>query len=213
MKNEIQILEDLLARNIEAKKRLSLELAPLLKKQDKLFKQGKEVKELLDLAIIKNENPSWEWILFEDSQCSQARYNYAGKRITELGLMTGGYYPDTQQKALQIALVNGKRETAEKAKKAIETLLPYVKEHTKEDYKGYKVFSILEHSCSENGSHALLIGKNEFIVNRMYYHRPEVLQKCKTLEHAIAYIYSNLYCDKIDDKLDSDFEAFLKSHS
>lgn len=202
MKNEIEILEDLLAKNKEAKERLSLQLAPLQKKQDKLFNQGRKLREELDLALIETEKPNWDWILYEDGGVSKTRYDYAEKKIRELGLMVAvGYFPDTQQKVIRIALVNGKRETVKITKKAIETLLPFIKIHDGDNYKGYKAFSIFESSCSENGSHALLIGNNEFIVHRTYYYRPEVLKKCKTLDEALNYIYVNLYYEKVNDDL------------
>lgn len=128
---------------------LNAALVPLHKTVSDLYGRIKELQNEKDaLQLAAAEAPDWAWLL-EVFPESDAKHKARQKAIGELGLSTRGYWTDTKQATVCIALLKSRATGAkDNAKKlaGVKTLLPFIRENS----KGFKQIDIMEYTLSAN---------------------------------------------------------------
>lgn len=188
-------------------KQLEQQVRPIFKQRDLLNDQIIDIRKQIDelnqqidqMELLKHSDvwsdESLSWLLEHGHHTSAVRYESTKKFLAEQCsglLMVSGFYPDTNQACLQIALIKDDKQQVLLLCNILRKLLPHIK-----PIKGVKMISILEHNCSEYGSYTLTIGKNdeEFKIIKKYYSRESVQYDRDDLQDALEYISHNLYYD------------------
>jgi len=125
-------------------------------------------------------------------------YQHAQKVFREMGFMSSGYYPDTNQRALSVMMTHGSQESFDKTIASVKKIMPYMKMGESEPVTEHvKRFGVFEHTLSEYGVYNLAINeeKDIYIVTLHRYHRASIHKKCKSLEELLHYVQDNLWYD------------------
>lgn len=141
---------------------------------------------------INKNNPGkfWPWILREPGNASKVKYDFREKILRELfDNGTFGYFQETKQVSLKVALTKNSSSSYEKNLKMVKTLLPYLKEV--ED--NMVIFHIFERSLSANGSYSFMVNKTTG--ESKVQHRWEKDKVFLNIEEGLKYIQENLWYD------------------
>jgi hypothetical protein len=154
------------------KLRLTTKLENLLAEQRELFDKAEPIKQRLvdiyeeiqstksEIDTIRIAESSGEvdvdFILTCDHIESRPAYKERQRQIGLLGLYGSGYWPETEQNAVQVHLIQNDDATTERAAVGLELLLPKMKVAS----HGYKPIGILEHTLSQHCSWTLGVAEN-----------------------------------------------------
>lgn len=175
---------------------------PLDKELDKLYNQIQKLKEKQTVAKLEQGmtlGEKIEWLLFEDGHSSDSkRYEECQKFFRELGLWTGGYYPFSEQKSLEIMLYKGVQDNLDKTFDAINVVLPFIKPMNN---KGDRRFKLFEHTLSEWGIYDLKVDKEGvWTLNKTTYGREKVEKTFESLYAALKYCQKYHYYESSEDE-------------
>lgn len=174
-----------------------VELSPL---QTKLFKKRELLSDLVeerDRNLYKNRNPEEIDIelVLDGNPRSTAKHREQSRQLQRLGLVGGGYYPETGQTAITVRLTKNKDEFTEKAYKGLCILLPHLKPYQK-DSKSIRI-NIFEHTLSKHTSYSLhILGNFPDAKCEIRTFNRFVQQSFNNLKDALDYIQKNLYYQK-----------------
>lgn len=121
----------------------------------KILKNFKAISSLKEDLFLENMNDSsisihdkLSLLLQEDHYISKVSHDYCLKFFKNelIGLSTGGYFPFSQQKSIQITLIKGIHCNLEDTYKSLNDILHVIKPFND---KGDKLFSLFEHTLSE----------------------------------------------------------------
>lgn len=150
----IKSIEKKIAELNKERDGLNAQLTPLQKKLASLYGRIEKLQNEKDaLQLAAAEASDWAWLL-EVFPESDSKYKARQKALGELGLMTCGYWTDTQQATVKIALLKaGAVGTRDNAKQlaSVKMLLPFIREND----KGFKKLDIFEYTLSEYHSYWL----------------------------------------------------------
>jgi hypothetical protein len=122
-----------------------------------------------------------------------ARYKACNKYLESIGLRSSGYYPDTNQRAVQIGLYQDDDDDFEVQYKGLESILPVIKPLT----EGFKRIDIFESSLSEFGVYSLRVyADDDYKINFTRYSNSRTIAEFKTLREAMKFIQKNHYYQK-----------------
>lgn len=183
----------------DIKKPLDAELTKLRNQIEKIQDKITEAKLKKNMTL----GEKIEWLLHEDGYSSDMkRYYEAQKFIEEMGLRIGGYYPYSEQKAVEIVLYKGDQDNLEKTFESLSVLLPFIKPI---DEAGNRRFKLFEHTLSENGIYDLLVDVHgAWTLNKTTYGRESVLKTFDNLRDALKYCQEHHYYQSSEDG-DNDF--------
>lgn len=119
------------------------------------------------------------------------RYRAAMEYWHNKGFWVSGYYPDTNQRALQLTLTKGDPTSFTKTVAAIKEVLPFIKQQK----GGKRVFGVFEHTLSEFGVYNVLEKNGVWSLEKTTYGRPEVLKTFPSVEEMVKYIQTRHYYD------------------
>lgn len=110
-------------------------------------------------------------------------------------LMTGGYFPETNQTA--ITFMANKKKTLESHLKELEYWLPFIKPIKNEKELEHKVMSIMDRTLSEYGSYGLDIYSDSHIeITKIYYYSESIVKTFTSLSNAVSFIQEKLWYKK-----------------
>jgi hypothetical protein len=175
---------------------------PLDAELKRLYDEIQELKEKQTEIKLKEDMTLGEkiqWLLFENGYDSDMkRYYEADKFFKDMGLWVSGYYPHSQQKALEIMLYKGAQDNLDKILEGIKTVLPFIKPM---NAKGERRFELFEHTLSEWGIYDLRINKYDvWILNKTTYGREEVEKVFDNLYEALKYCQEHHYYESSEDE-------------
>lgn len=129
--------------------------------------------------------------LFQIHPDTKIKHDAREKKLTELSLSSNGYFHETNQVYIRIALYRDNDSHFEKVYESLQNILPVIK--PLED--GYKHIDIFEHTLSEFGVYALQVhpdnNKARIVITR--WGRDSVVQRTTDLRSALKYIQQNNY--------------------
>jgi hypothetical protein len=140
----------------------------------------------------KSGRIDWEWLLHTDHrENSMDKYHLRQKTLRDIGLMDSGYFPETEQTCIRVALIKNDPESLKKHMAGLRKVLKYIK--PLED--GWKRIDIFESSLSRHGSYFLVVSPDgkKAEIKRTVYSRTETLQKFNSLKAAIEVIQDRYY--------------------
>ncbi len=143
------------------------------------------------LRSAQEEGAQLDWgYLLEENQ-GQARYKACMAALSSLGLQSSGYFPETEQRAVKIALL--KNDTAQLA--AVAASLQLVMPAIKPLDDGWCYISIFEHTLSQFASYKLRFrpDQSEFQCIRRRYSQETVELSTPTLPEMLAHIQKAHY--------------------
>ena len=175
------------------KEPLDEELVKLYNQIQKLKEKQTEAKLEEDMTLAEKV----EWLLFEDGHSSDMkRYNECLNFFQEMGLLVGGYYPFSEQKAIEIMLYKGVQDNLDKTFEAISLVLPFIKPIND---KGERRFKLFEHTLSEWGIYDLRLDKvGTWTLNKTTYGRKNVEETFENLYDALKYCQKHHYYSEDD---------------
>lgn len=151
-------------------------------------------------AVLAAPAVDWPFLLAVNAygNTSQARFKASNEAVAALArvsdhsaLSLSGYFPETQQRCVQLGLVGDNDLVTEVALKGLEQLLPHLKavELPRLQRKAV-VIKVFESTLSENGSYQLLIDPslNSFSLERVRYGSPHVLVTADNLGDVLNYV-------------------------
>lgn len=155
----------------------------------------KEAKLEEDMTLAKKV----EWLLFEDGSSSDMkRYNECRNFFQEMGLLVGGYYPFSEQRAIEIMLYKGVQDNLDKTFEAISLVLPFIKPIND---KGERRFKLFEHTLSEWGIYDLRFDKvGTWTLNKTTYGRKNVEETFENLYDALKYCQKHHYYESSEEE-------------
>ena len=103
---------------------------------------------------LKNKKTDWEWLL-EAFPESEAKYKALDEALRKIGLMNSGYFTETEQTAVTVALTKGDPESLTQTLAGLKKILRYLKPLD----DGYVHVSIFDRELSRYNSYTLLINK------------------------------------------------------
>lgn len=170
------------------KEPLDNELLKLYDEIQKLKKEQSEIKLKEDMTL----GEKIEWLLFEDGYSSDTkRYKECQKFFNELGLRCSGYYPYSEQKALEVMLYKGVQDNLDKTFKALNLVIPFIKPINDRGERRLKLF---EHTLSEWGIYDLKQSKEGvWTLNKTTYGRERVEKTFENLYDALKYCQQHHY--------------------
>ena len=176
------------------KEPLDEELVKLYNQIQKLKEKQTEAKLEEDMTLAEKV----EWLLFEDGRSSDMkRYNECWNFFQEMGLQVRGYYPFSEQRAIEIMLYKGVQDNLDKTFEAISLVLPFIKPIND---KGERRFKLFEHTLSEWGIYDLRVDKEGvWILNKTTYGREKVEKTFENLYDALKYCQKHHYYESSED--------------
>lgn len=174
---------------------------PLEKELSELYIQIQKLKEKQTEAKLEEDMTlaeKVEWLLFEDGYNSdRKRYEECQKFFLELGLWVSGYYPYSEQKALEIMLYKGVQDNLDKTFESVNTVLPFIKPIND---RGERRFKLFEHTLSECGICDLKVDKEGvWTLNKTTYGREKVEKTFENLYDALKYCQQHHYYESSDE--------------
>lgn len=177
-----------------------LELAALREQYEKIGEQilieSAQLGDLLDeqcrrrmaAGIEAGKGLDWECLLQEGGGLE--RYKACNKALAEIGLMSSGYFPETNQRCVRICMHQEKAGEVEQVATSLELLMPYLK-----PIEGWLRVSIFERSLFSSGSFKLLMKPDgtEFQCVRGRYSQTAVEKTSSSLREVLAYIQQRHY--------------------
>lgn len=198
---EINTIDDKLVEVRDQYDKVNKELLRLISRRKTLVDNKNKI-------IIGSSNKvNWGLLLEENGNGSMVTYKELELKLATFGLLHSGYIPEISQRAVQICMTKGDKESLANTLKGLTTVLPYIKALPSTESKGYKFVDIFEHTLSENGVYHLYVGKNDCKVTFTRYGREEIVKTAKTLKEILVYIQGNLWYNKLgaDGKIDSEW--------
>jgi len=190
----IEELTDQIKKNEQKREDLFKKKAPIDREIVRLYDLNSKLRGKI-CTIKKNEakkdkKTDWKYVLHTSHNQSSEEYKYQGEMLRTLGLMRSGYYSETEQVSLQIALVKGDPKSLEDHYKGLRFLLPYLK--TLKDKCIH--MDIIEAGLSERESWSLTINmeKKEY---KIVPHRSKFSKNgtFNTLRKALEFIQENVW--------------------
>lgn len=177
------------------KEPLDEELVKLYNQIQKLKEKQTEAKLEEDMTLAEKV----EWLLFEDGRSSDMkRYNECRNFFQEMGLLVGGYYPFSEQRAIEIMLYKGVQDNLDKTFEAISLVLPFIKPINDEGERRFKLF---EHTLSEWGIYDLRFDKvGTWTLNKTTYGRKNVEKTFENLYDALKYCQKHHYYESSEEE-------------
>ncbi len=162
-----------------------------------LYRQREKLADELATAQLSGNLSDDELLLYHLEHVDGVkRYDAAMTYWRDMGFACSGYYPDTQQRGLQIMMTRDKPESLQKTLAGLKRIIPVLKPLKDNN----KVISIFEHTCSEYGCYSLIITPEEkYQIGLMRHHRASTETTFDDLEAALTYIQRVHYYDTIDD--------------
>ena len=141
---------------------------------------------------IKADSADWSYILEEVD--TTARYNLCQKSLEKYGLGSFGYWPEINQRAIQIYI--NESTDYEKIITGLEIILPFVKPQTTPYFDSSNkliMICILDQDCSEHGIPRLLIKPDfsEYYFGMEVHHRASIHKEFSTLKETIDWLRKN----------------------
>ena len=103
---------------------------------------------------LKNKKTDWQWLL-EAFPESEAKHKALNEALEKIGLMNSGYFVETEQTAVTVALTKGDPESLDKTLAGLEKIIRYLKPLD----DGYVHVDIFDRELSRFYSYTLLINK------------------------------------------------------
>lgn len=178
----------------DLRKPIDEELQTLYKQIDKL--KDKQTKELLSKEMSFEDK--FKFLMFDDGYSSDMeRYDAAQEMIESLNLHMGGYYPFSDQKAIEIMLYKGRNDNLNYVYNSLIKILHLVKPMNKDGDKRFKLF---EHTLSEYGIFYLrYTASGEWILSKTTYGREQEIEKWDNLMEALIYCQKHHYYEGSED--------------
>lgn len=145
-----------------------------------------------DRRLVESGALDWEKLLTETFNGSKALYAARNKALAEIGLKASGYYPSTEQTAIQISLKN--TDGVDRVLAGLEEVLPFLKPVGKEyQGKGKKNIriGIMDDDLSESGILSLINRDGKWVIVKNRYGTESDLYSFDTLREALAKIGTN----------------------
>lgn len=189
---------------------IKAQLAPLQEawkeQYEKLESLRKEQEQLLFGGLTEDtplDQIDWEELLHEDGSGLSIKRKAVEKVLRRFGdygkgLGVSGYFPETEQTALRIAMHRGDKENLEQTYKGLTYLLPYIEPLS----DGYAHIGIFETTLSERGSYSILIGKEEIIIQERSWGSDRDMNTFSDLFEALKYVQERLWY--VDPKQEED---------
>lgn len=171
---------------------------------EKLYYEIKALKEKQTEQSLEQDMGFVEkfyFLMFEDGCSSDMkRYDAAKELINdELGLWMSGYYPETEQKAVEIMLYKGEGDNLEKTYDSLCKILPLVKPIKEGKEKRFKLF---EHTLSEGGIYALKNVDEKWKLTITSCGRERDIKEWDNLKEALMYCQEHHYYESSFDEDD-----------
>jgi len=177
-------------------------LTPLQKAATAKNTKLRTLREKRDEIILSNRIDSGEvdldLILCGDPE-TKAMYNEKEKQLRQLYLISSGYFPETGQSCIQIALTRGDTKYTEKVYRSLKLVVPHLKKFKTNNLGDRVILDIFEHTCSEFASY------------KLYLDEPSVDSPCcivtngrregkrfKDLREALTYIQKEHWYNDVD---------------
>lgn len=165
----------------------------LLKTWDKLQKAKEDLAILKLKEIEERQEIDWVFLLKETGSSPMTTYKALQKAAEPYSMYVSGYFPETQQRCLQLKLYKKNPERTALVKLGIETITPYYKPNK----DGWVIWNIFEHTLSEGGIYRLLVKPDlssaELQITR-FYHTTSILDG--PLDKMLEYIQEHHYYTK-----------------
>lgn len=194
IEEQIKLKEARRQEIFKIKEPLEDELVKLYDEIQKIKEKQTEAKLEEDMTLAEKV----EWLLFEDGRSSDMkRYNECRNFFQEMGLLVGGYYPFSEQRAIEIMLYKGVQDNLDKTFEAISLVLPFIKPINDEGERRFKLF---EHTVSEWGIYDLRFDKvGTWTLNKTTYGRKNVEETFENLYDALKYCQKHHYYESSED--------------
>jgi len=196
----IKEIQEEIESNDEKRSDLFKQQEPIERKLVKLAKRNEKLNDQIATIRAKEKSTDWNWLLETKwNESSMEKYHLREQKLRELNLRSSGYFRQTNQVQIQIALIKNDKESLPATLKGLKKMLKYIK-----PVEGYKRIDIMESTLSEHGVWELHIDeeKSEYLIHLTRYHRPEVVHKCDNLKTALEKIQHDYYYED-KDKEDS----------
>jgi hypothetical protein len=153
----------------------------------KFVDNEKEINEVIDSKTLTENDIEKLLEVFPETKHKRKLLN---KILKQYGFLEiGGYWPETLQSALKIALLYNDDELTKKIYKGILELLPFIKPHN----DGCKKFDIMEETLSYHGSYNLITSDDkEWHITRggrVIYSSKDLMETLKHIQKYIFYDY------------------------
>lgn len=152
-------------------------------------------------AMATEASPDWAYLLDVGAKgdTSTRLYKASNEAVAALArvqdhcaLRVAGYFPKTQQRAIQLALVRGSDSVTQAALAGLETLLPHLKPVEDFPEKGREavIVEVRGSTLSESGVYQLMIDQpgGYYALSRTSYGVRTVLETATSLPEILAYI-------------------------
>lgn len=169
----------------------------------KLYKEITVLKDKQTKAKMAQEmtfEDRFEWLMEEKGYGSDMERYYAAQKLIndDLGLWMSGYYPFSEQKAIEIMLYKGVQDNLEKVYASLCSILHLVKPT---DEEGNKRFKLFEHTCSEHGVWALYYTPaGNWKLTSCRWGREEVVKEWENLREALFYCQKHHYYESSENE-------------
>ena len=115
-----------------------------------------------------------------------------------MGLWVSGYYPFSEQNAIEIMLYKGAEDNLEQTYESLNVILPFIKPINEEGDRRFKLF---EHTLSEWGVYDLRLSKEGvWTLNKTTYGREKVEKTFENLYDALKYCQQHHYYESSDEE-------------
>lgn len=168
----------------------------------------------LKLKLDEEENKvDWAYLLSErdDGEGGMTKYYACGKALENYSLSHSGYFPDIKQRCCQVTLIKEDISSYEKTLTGLKEILPFIKtwspNHENEDYRGKKVFSIMEKTLSQYGVYNLVVDEpnSSYSIFKTTYGHTSIQQTFNSLEDSLKYIQSNVYYKTLKEEEEEEY--------
>lgn len=185
---------------LETQRALLLEqVAPLNEQLSVNFTKLKKLKEKRNFAKwneTASKNAIDPCLAFCDEPHSEGQdcYRARTKFLAGLGLMSGGYWTDTNQSTIKVALTKGDSTKTEKVHESLKLVVPRIKPNK----DGLRLVDIFDEGLSQYEHWVLATAGSDHLAKwqiRAMYRGGKVVAKFPNLREALAQVESSYYYD------------------